>query len=293
MERNVEIRLSLVVWISLFLHIVFFTGFLLRQTDPRSQFFSRQPRQFAGQGGLPARDIIVNVNQDDKQVVTNTTLLSDRDSSAQGYVSKKLGDRWLNNSLEFKLKRGSSGDGRTLSSSNADNSRYLLSKGGEITVSILKSPAGETDISGKGGNADFSAIPDRNNISRENAIYYSNTNRFSFNTKKFKNFEYFRRMKDKIASNWFPPMVANSVFGGYAPGAVRIMAIPSQEVKLYFVMNRKGDVLNVRIIESLGNVSLDSSCLDAIRLSKNFGKVPEDITGEMIVIPFIFGYYVQ
>jgi len=43
----------------------------------------------------------------------------------------------------------------------------------------------------------------------------------------------------------------------------------------------------------MGNYSLDESCADSIRLSRNFGNVPADIEGEIIVIPFIFGYYVR
>jgi outer membrane biosynthesis protein TonB len=56
-------------------------------------------------------------------------------------------------------------------------------------------------------------------------------------------------------------------------------------------MNRNGDVLRVELVDSLGNKPLDDSCIDAIKLSRNFGKVPDDIKGELILIPFIFGYY--
>ena len=58
------------------------------------------------------RDIIVNINQDDRQVVTPETLLSDRDSSAKGYVTKKAGSRWLNNSLDFRALKGEHGQGQ-------------------------------------------------------------------------------------------------------------------------------------------------------------------------------------
>jgi outer membrane biosynthesis protein TonB len=58
-------------------------------------------------------------------------------------------------------------------------------------------------------------------------------------------------------------------------------------------MNRSGDILKVKLIDSNGNKSLDESCMDAIRLSKSFGAVPEDIKGEVILIPFIFGYYTK
>jgi len=47
----------------------------------------------------------------------------------------------------------------------------------------------------------------------------------------------------------------------------------------------------VIVLDSYGNKSLDGSCVDAIRMSKTFGRVPDDIKGDVVVIPFIFGYY--
>jgi len=40
------------------------------------------------------------------------------------------------------------------------------------------------------------------------------------------------------------------------------------------------------IVDSMGNKPLDSSCVGAIRMSGNFGRVPDDIEGKVIVIPF-------
>jgi len=289
-ENNIEIKFSLVMWISFFLHVILVVSIVLQHSDPSSPILTRRQQQ--GREGLPTRDIIVNLNQDNRRVYNRTTLLSDKDSSAQGYVTKVKGNRWLNNSLEFMLQRGKKSS-RSSSSREKSEDKILLSRDNEVVVFLAKYFMGEPDTAGQGGSSDFTRIPDRNDVTRRNAIYYSNTGHFSFNTKKFKNFHYFKKMKDKIASNWYPPMVANAIMGGYAPGSVRIMAIQSQEVKLYFVLNRAGDVVKVRILDSMGNSSLDSSCVDAIRMSKTFGPVPDDIGGNLVVIPFIFGYYVQ
>ncbi len=153
---------------------------------------------------------------------------------------------------------------------------------------------------GEGGVDEFTSIPDRYSFTKENAIFYSNDGTFSFNTLKFKPFKYFKEMKDKIANHWFPPLLANSVIygydpvtGSYTPGRLRIMAIPNQVVKLYFILNRNGDVLDVKIVESMGNNTIDSSCLDSIINSKNFGKVPPEIEGAEILIRFVFLYVVE
>jgi TonB family protein len=288
MERKSEINFSLMISISFFLHVIILIGVFMPRFNTFFESKRLRERLFGG------RDIIVNINQDDQSVINRKTLLSDRDSSAKGYITRDKGDHWLNNSLDFLMRRGSrrAGKGTRDINSSGSRDRILLADDTEVVVSIMKYDLDGFNFFGDEGEEDFNRIPDRYNFSHMNAIFYSNDGRFSFNTKKFKNFKYFKDMKDKIASNWYPPLIANAAIGGYAPGRLRIMAIPSQEVKLFFTMNRRGDVLDVVIVESLGNRSLDSSCVDSIRFSKNFGEVPDDIKGGVIVIPFIFGYYV-
>jgi hypothetical protein len=288
MERKSEINFSLMISISFFLHVIILIGVFMPRFNTFFESRELRERLFGG------RDIIVNINQDDQSIINRKTLLSDRDSSAKGYITRDKGDRWLNNSLDFSMRRGSRRAGKSTRDiySSRGRDKILLADDTEVVVSIMKYDLDGFNLFGDEGEKDFNRIPDRYNMSRKNSIFYSNDGRFSFNTKKFKNFKYFKDMKDKIASNWYPPLIANAAIGGYAPGRLRIMAIPSQEVKLYFTMNRRGDILDVVVVESLGNRSLDSSCVDSIRFSKNFGAVPDDIKGGIIVIPFIFGYFV-
>lgn len=299
MERNMtryrQGSLALFIIIAFFLHLIVFTSLILPDYHRLADFERSMKRSLAG-----ARDIIVNINQDDQRQVTEKTLLSERDSTARGYITRERGDRWLNNSLDFSMLKGSAGmTGADASSSGrrADE-RFILSRMSEVVMGIryLKTPA---VIAGGEGKENRILIPDKNDINMNNALYYSNTGMFSFNTAKFKNFAYFKAMKDRVASHWYPPVMANAVFGGYnpttggyAPGHMRIMAIPSQQVKIVFTMNRKGDIQDVYLVDSLGNEALDTSCMDAIRLSRSFGPVPDDIPGDVVAIPFIFGYYV-
>lgn len=295
MEKSAEIKLSLVVLISFFLHAIAMLMIFL----PTMHRFSFERSGASDQRLFGGRDIIVNINEDEKKVLSSATLLGEKDSAAKGYVTREKGDQWLNNSLEFRVKQGRARIGKAARESSAarDSSELLIAENTEIVISLMKLDSG--DVLGEEGGDDYTTIPDRNSYNRRNAIFYSNDGRFSFNTMKFKNFKYFKEMKDKIAAHWFPPLLANAAIGGYdpvthayTPGRLRIMAIPSQEVKLYFTMNRNGDVLQVVIVDSLGNTPLDTSCAESIRLSKSFGPVPEDIKGAVIIIPFIFGYYV-
>lgn len=298
--RYSETGLSLFVIISFFFHGLVFTALVLPDFYRLADFEKSMKKSLSGAG--KGRDIIVNINQDNIREINPATLLSDRDSSAKGYITREKGNRWLNNSLDFTIIKGTPGKGTGGSGATDSTSRmqqdFMLSKMSEVVIGLrmLKKPVTVSTGDGKGVQI---LIPDKDDITTKNAIYYSNSGMFSFNTAKFKNFEYFKSMKDRIASNWYPPLMANAVFGGYnpatggyAPGRMRIMAIPSQQVKIFFTMNRKGDIIDVYVVDSMGNETLDTSCVESIRMSRSFGKVPDDITGDVVGIPFIFGYYV-
>ncbi len=234
-----------------------------------------------------ARDIIVNINQNNERRLTPKTLLSDRDSTASGYITKKRGDRWLNNSLIFR-RPDSTSSGAKARSVKSGNEKFILTSDSEIVISLEDKRRG---LEWGQGRRRF-AIPDKNDVSLKNAIYYSNSGLFSFNTAKFKNYRFFRDMKDKIASNWYPPAMANAIIRGYT-GDTRINAIGNRIIKVVFYINRGGDVIFLKTIQSSGMTELDESCEDAIKLAKNFGKVPNDIKGNVLMVPFIFGYYTR
>jgi hypothetical protein len=299
MNRRGELQIVLTVLISFFLHLVVGVASIVPSIGDMlgTAALTDDSVREAGMG----RDITVNINEDDRQVVTPETLLSEKDSAAKGYITKKAGSRWLNNSLDFRALKGDRGQGKggRAGASRSARERMLMSDDSEMQMSVERT----VSIGGEAGNNglfDEVQIPDKNDVTRENAIFYTSDGRFSFNTARFKDFKYFKNMKDKIASNWYPPLMANSLVqgynplsGDYAPGYTRIMAIPSQEVKIVFVLNKKGDIIHIQLLDSLGNKPLNASCYDAIRLSKSFGPVPKDqLTGEVLVIPFIFGYYV-
>ncbi len=252
MEKSAEIRFSLVLLISFFLHVVVFIGIILPN-------FHDLPKLEKGRGALlfRGRDIIVNINQNDERNIRDKTLLSDRDSTARGYITKEKGDRWLNNSLDFHLKRGRTSVGQSMTYTKPIKvSNVILNEKSEIALFIRKYIPPK-DIYGNEGTSYNIRIPDKNDITMKNAIFYSNTGEFSYNTAKFKNFKYFKAMKEKIASNWFLPGMTNVAFGGYNPvtrtfstarGYERYLSIPSQRVKIFFTMNRRGDVLKVYLI---------------------------------------------
>jgi len=289
MKEFWKINLPILFVISFFLHIILLSFWLIPDSGGMINFIERKKQLAAMESQLSGgRDIIVNINQDDRRVIDSKTLLSDRDSSAKGYITKDKGNRWLNNSLDFKTGRDNSKSEAGVRPGSSGRRPADTKSDEEVHVTIMarhKSRANQLSSA-----MDRLAIPDKNDVTIKNAIYYSNTGSFSFNTAKFKNFTYFRKMKDKIASNWSINPIVNAYIRGQG-GGMRIMAIQSQQVKMYFIMDRTGEVVKIEILDSMGNKPLDTACIDAIRLSKNFGAVPDDIEGEYILIPFIFGFY--
>ena len=289
MEQKTELNIVIPIGVSAAFHAVLLILVLYNGTSGGDELF----RQIAEKrDSMSGRDIIVNMNEDNKRE-DKYSFLSDRDSTAKGHLTKSKGDTWLNNSRDFRIKGGSG----LMQSRSVKQDNFLT--GNDISVGISKQVHNFTDNNrsnthSTSGNSEWTTVPDAKGISRQNAMFFSNDGQFSYSTAKFRNFDYFNKMKNKIAQNWYPPAFANAVIGSSRTGGrTKLGLIPSQEVKLYFTMNRNGDVLDVIIVDSMGNYALDESCSESITMSKNFGRVPSDISGEVIVIPFIFGYYVR
>jgi len=276
----------LILLFSFFIHAFLFVIILLPDRHRYDFMEEAGSGKSRSEGG---RDIIVNINQDNLKERNRRTLLSDKDSSAKGYITRKRGERWLNNSLEF-MKPGAGSQKKASRFVKSGKEKFILNSKSEIVIALQDKRAGVSDSDVK-GSTNF-AIPDKNDVTMKNAIYYSNSGMFSFNTSKFKNYRYFRKMKNRIASNWYTPVMANAVIRGYS-GNTTINAIGNRKIKIIFYLNRSGDVIFQKTIQSSGMSELDESCEDAIRLSKNFGKLPGNIKGDTIMIPFIFGYYTR
>lgn len=316
MERRVEINLSLAICLSVAVHAFLFVAWIIPASSGLTLRSPSGSGTGTGSGGLSARDIVVNINEDNVAKHTVTTYLSDKDSSGSGFITKEKGDTYIDNTNDFKYGKAgkiSSSSGRgtrtTSSSSRADTARIpgmsnlsSINDTDEYPISIelihdnpFLAPSGGYTVV----ESEWTRIPSVRGMNPQNALFISNNGTFSFNTAKFKNFEYFKRMKNKIADNWAPPDLGRAILpraidnqGYTAPGYTRTSLIPSQEVYLYFTMNRSGEVLDVTVLSGNINSALVQTCVEAIRNSKNFGKIPDDMKGSLINIPFVFGYYV-
>ncbi len=138
---------------------------------------------------------------------------------------------------------------------------------------------------------------DLNNISEEMNVYLDLNNYiyqgvikkvtddFKNQFSDFSKTSFYKNMSEKIYKNWHPPQIMNN-----HNSDLKIEPFPKENIKVVIVLNKKGDVIDVRIIESNGYPSVDDSCIDAIKFSKNFGILPKNMESNLTAIPFVFYY---
>ncbi len=83
--------------------------------------------------------------------------------------------------------------------------------------------------------------------------------------------EYMRTLQEKLQSTWNPPDF-----------------MEEGHVKVFFKINRFGELLSTNVIESSGNVIYDESALEAIKDSAPFNKFPENTIRDTISIKYSF-----
>lgn len=86
--------------------------------------------------------------------------------------------------------------------------------------------------------------------------------------------EYIRSIQKKIRENW-NPKEKNSA-----------------KVKALFRLNRKGELVSIKIILNTGSEKLAKECIRTIRASAPFSPFPNGLSGEFVSVEFTFNYNV-
>lgn len=299
-ERQSSVNISLLIAVSFCIHIILAAVIIIPDISGRRLLdiltYAADMQNSRNKNERLVRvKVGENINQNLKRKITEDTFISDKDSTASGHLTQGQDASWYSETTDLRLAREGSGKSGTQGERRvAYGSReFILNDLSEMLMYISKPSKNKKSGSGGGGINDIK-LPQPNRMSRRNTIFFSNSGLFSLNSVEFNHYAFAKRIVDRIASNWYPPVMANASIGGYAPGSTRIMVIPPQEVKTYFAINEDGDVVKSGVLDSYGNKSLDDSCTDAIKFAKNFGPVPEELKKKMrngvLVIPFIFGY---
>lgn len=257
--------------------------------------------------------LLKNKEQENLQKDPTATMLSDQDNQAQGSLTSKKDFQNLSpyNDLSFSRK------GETSSSLQESSQKEIplhkknkeqdqtnsASKKNSFVVQFVKLiQKQQKKIMGRSGmfdwaKSDYTRIPDNYPYQKEFALSFDRLGNPIIPTKKYEHYDYFRKLVEKIRQHWYPPggsyhpPIGDDFFAtsNFTPGYTRVQAFPSQEVQTIFMLNAKGDVIDVRIYSSLGYKSLDQSCLDAIRQAKNFGAPPQELLERgTLIVPFFF-----
>ncbi|EPG73968.1 TonB protein, C-terminal domain protein [Leptospira fainei serovar Hurstbridge str. BUT 6] len=106
--------------------------------------------------------------------------------------------------------------------------------------------------------------------------------------KKLAGYDYFKRMLRQIEGSFAPPGGGNFGYRDGAGTVVREAIIPG-EVRVQFMLNDAGQVIDTKLVSSQGQDMVDRACIDTLR-GQNFGTVPEDVKSQGMIfgIRFIF-----
>lgn len=275
---------------------------------------------------ISLRATTANKDEDNKRKIDKHTRLSEKNSEGKGALTKRKGANALSPFFEFQdpvVQQSRDGKAKTRGEKvesvkaknreekrqkeketsadqiekmlSADKSHFNLQIVDSVTMldrRFLANP--DQDISSR---ASLFKIPEHYRFQREFALNLSNDNRsFSFNTIRYKDYEYFEKMKRKIAYNWRRNAPTGAFFLGdvnhhvYYPGMNRIITIKNGTARLAFLINRDGKVLDIKVLQRHPSDILTQSCYKAIEDSKGFGPLPDSIKEETMIIPFAFIY---
>jgi|GEM_PF-1119266 len=299
MKRQ-SIHYSLILIISFFIHIFIVSSLLL--PDRKLVFKPEIPKNQSFDSSSKKLYIAVNINQDSVRQLKKTSFISDKNSSAKGYLSKdvKKSTNSKQNSHLLKSWWGKHffgdffGKGRK---GHKKEKNQILNDRSHVIVNLLRKGNQKNFHNDLMGYIKKLKIKS-NNMSLKNSIFFTNTKQFSLNTvkyNKYRDYQFFKGVVEKISENWHPPAMANTKLYGYG-GNITIKAINDQVVKLFYVIDRKGKVVYIKIVDSRGNSYLDQSCLEAFKLSKKFNNVPQEyfkVGQKYLALPFMFIYYVK
>lgn len=292
MTTRPKTNFSLLLMISLYLHVVIIVAAVMPDLSEVFQFMEKTKNRMFDTGRTI--DFITNLNEDNKVNLKEKLFISDRTSAARGHLTRTRGKNWSSSTKDFivsKSRKAETGKGRKVVLKSTRET-FLLNDNSEVVIQLQKGA-----LQGEKSKYGRFKIPRTDLITRENSIFYTNTGQFSFNSIKAltkEELEWMRNWGRVFQSNFFPPLLANSALGGYAPGRVRIMAIPNQVVKGFHIMDKSGNVKLIQILDSRGDPTLNVAIKEALKNGR-FGTVPKRFLNEKGYFgsPFVIYYIVR
>lgn len=252
--------------------------------------------------------LLKNKEKENLQKDPQAVILSDSDNQEQGKLTKEKDFIHTSpqNDLTFARKGSRQKTSEAPLQQEQKNVRQKkIKRNSSFVVKFVRLIKRKIKQKEKGGNggvfawakSDYTRIPDSYTFQKKFALAWTDSGQPIIPTKKYQHYAYFRGMIEKIRNHWYPPggsyypPIGDDFFttSGYAPGYTRVQTFPEQEIQTVFMLDTSGNVIDVKVFQSLGYRSLDQSCLDAINKSKNFGPPPKELLERgVLIVPFLF-----
>ncbi len=204
--------------------------------------------------------------------------LSDVTAGGQGGITSKRGFNTTSpdDVLEVDRPSRSGGAGRDRSQSAA-----------------FEGPGFRSERPGERGSGEDSShsgrfrIPGNYNFQQEMRLNFGGTGQVSLPRQRFPEFRYFQDMLRTIRAHWAPP--GENTLRYDSMGYTLQQSIKPQVVSVAFLLDKDGNVRDIKVFEPVIQPIVAQSCVMAIR-GRNFGPPPKAVldSGGVIGINFVF-----
>ncbi|EQA45110.1 TonB protein, C-terminal domain protein [Leptospira broomii serovar Hurstbridge str. 5399] len=227
----------------------------------------------------------------DSRVKDEYKALSNVDAAGSGGLTKKEGFHTDSPHREFiwgnLIKRPSQ-------QANPKSSQTKTEEEKVYDVAILKNDPVQEPTKSQEQSTQSSAsgrmtkIPFNYRFEQDFLFRWDGGQSLSIPRKKLAGYDYFKRMLRQIEGSFAPPGGGNFGYRDGAGTVVREAIIPG-EVRVQFMLNDVGQVIDTKLVSSQGQGMVDRACIDTLR-GQNFGPVPEDVKSQGMIfgIRFIF-----
>lgn len=144
-----------------------------------------------------------------------------------------------------------------------------------------------TGSAGHQGTGRLTRIPSNYRFQQDFALHYDGREMFSIAREELVGAPYFRRMIRQIREGF--PLLGNWAYRD-PYGVVVNEQVKPQIVRVQFLLDPDGRVIDVKIVESIGQSKVDEACVNTLK-NQNFGPPPPEVVerfGYIFGINFIF-----
>ena len=215
---------------------------------------------------------------------------SNRNAQAQGRLTKKKGFQWLSEQEKIKIRNS-----QKIQPKETNEGEDILT-----TKLLYEDQLLWNQFKKKKKYHELMRIPDSYDFNYKHAFSWNRDGSPQIPSYHYKHYKYIKAMMNKIRYNWARPGgIPTSIYGDdyhgsyYVPGYIRLRLFPPQEIGIVFMLDKHGEVMDIKVKRSNGYKTLDNSLVEAIRNAQNFGPPPKDFmqSFDRAFFPWIFKIY--